>query len=302
MTVQKFDPSSTAVVTTTYYPNWYKGKLRSLKNTDKIRGDLALELIIKASKMGCRVVVSDWQSPKTFRKELKNLEGLIIVKRRSVKRSPSKRQVIGKATKLPGVKVIILTEAEKVSLITDCLPDIVEPVLNGACDIVVPKRDEELFRQTYPAYQYESEVEGNRTYNEELISHKLLDKSDNSLDMFFGPRVFASRKEVISLFMKSYQFNISNTSFPKWYFDTEELSNANYFPIVLALKKGLKVQSVDVPFRYPALQKQNEDLLSRESFLEKRKMQRIGLIIELLHFVSFLEKSKGTGLNRFRSV
>lgn len=288
---KNFNPKSIAIAATTFYPNWYRGKLRSIKHTDKIRGDLALELVNKTCMLGYQIVISDWQSPKSFRKELQNIPGIVLIKRRSKKRSPSKRQVLRKASKLPGVEVIVLTEPEKVSIISDCLLQIVEPVFKGEADIVIPKRNDELFRQTYPSYQYESEVEGNKTYNEELISHRLLEGKDNDLDMFFGPRVLANKKSVVSFFMRRYHFSIAHATFPQWCFDVEESSNASYFPIIVALKKGLKIKSIEVPFRYPKLQKQNEDIGSREEFLEKRKVQRISLIIELLHFVAYLEKN-----------
>ena len=283
------NPLCVVIATTTSYPKWYRGKSRSIKDTDKIRGDLAVEFVRIACKIGYRVVVADWQSPRTFRKQLSSVSGAILIRRRSPKRSPSKRQALLKATKLNGVKVIILSEPEKVSLVQNCIQHIAKPILKGEADIVVPKRDEEMFKKTYPFYQYESEVEGNRTYNEELKSHKLIDVGDNDLDMFFGPRALSNDRKVVSLFMKSYHFSAAHASFPKWYFDAEELSNTNFFPIVAALRKGFKVKSIKVPFKYPNMQKQNEEALDN-FFLEKRKAQRIGLIVELLHFVAYLEK------------
>ena len=54
-----------------------------------------------------------------------------------------------------------------------------------------------------------------------------------------------------------------------------------------------------MPFKYPDLQKQNEEKGSRELFLEKRKAQRISLIVELLHFVAYLEKYHGVRVKAF---
>lgn len=290
--ITSFEPSSVAIVATTSYPKWYQGKLRSIKHTDKIRGDLALEMAKITQHLGYKIVISDWGSPKTFRKQLNSISGVVLIRRRSEKRSPGKRAALKKASRLADLKVIVLTEPEKVSLVKKCIPAIVEPILKGEADIVVPKRDGRLFKETYPSYQYESETEGNNTYNEELKSHKLIDLDDN-FDMFFGPRVLANIKPVVSLFMKRYRFGIAHSLFRKWYFDAEGLSNTIFFPIVTALKKGFKVKSIEVPFKYPALQKQNEDRGLRDLFIEKRKTQRIGLIIELLHFVGFLEKYRG---------
>lgn len=38
----RFNPTPLAIAATTSYPKWYRGKLRSIKHTDKVRGDLAL--------------------------------------------------------------------------------------------------------------------------------------------------------------------------------------------------------------------------------------------------------------------
>lgn len=286
----KISPSVIALALTTSYPQWYSGKIRSIKHTDKIRGDLALEMITFALKQGYQVVAADWKSAKTFRKQLASIEGLHFIKRRSGKRSPSKRQALRKASKLEGVTILILTEPEKVSLLKDCLDTIIEPIIAGSADIVVPKRDDELFKKTYPTYMYESELEGNGIYNEELRSHELIEMKHEDYDMFFGPRVIANKKKIVSLFLQQYHFSIGNVSLPPSYFDVEGLSNATFFPVVRALKKNYRVVSVVVPFRYPALQKKNEEVGSRELFILKRKAQRISLIVELLHFVAHLEK------------
>lgn len=295
MSDKNFNPKSVAIAATTSYPEWYRGKLRSIRHTDKIRGDLALESIRQACRIGYQIIIADWISPQTFLDQLNSISGVILIRRRSPKRSPAKRQALQKASKLPMVRVIVLTELEKVSFIKGCIPLIVQPILDGEVDIVIPKRNEELFKKTYPVYQYESEIEGNNLYNEKLRSHNIID-NDESFDMFFGPRAFSSAKSITSLFMKRYYFHISNELFSKWHFDAEELSNANYFPIVAALKKGLKVKSIEVPFEYPITQKQNEDRGLREIFLEKRHVQRVGLIEELLHFVAYLERYGGTEL------
>jgi hypothetical protein len=63
------------------------------------------------------------------------------------------------------VKAIIITEAEKNSII-DYIPLLTKPILDGQADIIIPERDVNLFKKTYPKYQYQSEIEGNKLYNE----------------------------------------------------------------------------------------------------------------------------------------
>lgn len=287
-----FNPSSVVIATTTYYPGWYKGKLRSLKNTDKVRGDLALAFIEKAKILGYQVVVADGKSSRSFRSATRRFSGIKIINRRLPKRSPARREAISIASKLSGVKVIVLTEPEKISFITDCLSLVVEPIIKNHADIVAPKRDEVLFRSTYPSYMYESEIEANRLYNQILRSQGLLNSKVEDMDIFFGPKVLRNDKKIIALFMRRFYNPLGNVFLPNTYFDPEEYSNTLYFPIVLALKKKLRVKSITVPFSYPRTQRENEEKGARELFVEKRKAQRLSILLDLTHFVSFLEKRK----------
>lgn len=286
-----FDPKAIAICVTTSYPKWYRGNLRSIKHTDKVRGDLALDFLSRAIKRGYQVVLADSKSSKTFRRELSKFPEVRVIKRRSTKRSPGKRLTIKMASELAGVKVLVLTEAEKTSLL-DSIFLIIHPVLEGLADIVVPKRNQELFKSTYPSYMYESEVEGNKIYNETLRAYGLLSKHMEDLDMFFGPRVFRNDKKIISLFMKRFDYKLMGAVLAHRIFDPEEYSNVQYFPIVKALKRDFKVKSVETPFSYPLIQKENEEVGARIAFLEKRKIQRLSVLLDLIHFMSHLKNKK----------
>lgn len=294
--MEQINPATIALAAITYYPKWYIGKLKSIKHTDKIRGDLAIEFSREARKRGYHVILVDGKSTNTFKKEITKIEGVRLVKRRARKRSPNKRQAITLASQIPGVKVIIQTEAEKVSVITDCLEQMVKPLLFGDIDIVIPKREAKLFKESYPSYMYESEVEGNKVYNEGLRAYGLLGSDQEDLDLFFGPRAYRNDPKILQLLHKRYHINTNNLSFPSTYFDLEELSNAQFFPFIIALKKKMKVLSVEVPFVYPKIQKENEEKGAYELFIEKRKAQRLSLIVELLHFLSYLNKNPGSRL------
>ena len=280
------DPSSIAVAMITHYPHWYRGKLRSIKNSDKIRGDLALETIQKAKKIGHEVIVADGESAKTFRKELGKIEGIYLIKRRSMKRRFAKRQTIKKASKLADVQVIIVTEPEKVSLITDCITSLVQPILENKSDIVLPKRNPELFKKTYPSYQFDSETEGNILYNEILRAHGLIEANAENFDIFFGPFALKNSKNVLSLFMKNYPFKVKISARAHQFFQEDEYG---FIPTVYALKKGLEVKSVEVPFSYPNKQKQNETTGVKELFITKRRNQKMSILIDLLYFTHYLD-------------
>src|SRR3989344_496073 len=246
-----FDPAKVAFALIPYYPKWSRGKLRSIKHTDKIRGDLALEFFRQAKKRGCHVVVVDGKSAKTFKKELAGIVGITIISRKVQKRAPNRRRALHVASSISGVEAIIFSEAEKVSLVTDCLEMMVKPILTNEADIVVPKRNDSLFKSTHPFYMYESETEGNRIYNEALRTQGLIPENHDALDMFFGPRVLHNDKKIIALFMRRFRIKVGKFSFPAEFFDTEDYSNPLYFSIILALKKRLRVVSVEIPFSYP---------------------------------------------------
>jgi len=290
MSEANFDQKKIAIAVITSYPKWYKGKLRSIKHTEKIRGDLALEFVKKTVERGYNIVISDGKSSKTFRRELQTTPNIILTKRKVKSSGEGKRDAIDKASKIPGVEIIVLSEPEKVSLITDCLPQAVDPIFHNKADLVIPKREENLFRSTYPKYMYKSEIEGNGIYNEALRANNILPESLMTLDSFFGPRIFKNDKKVISLFKKKYKF--SGMSLLEKLYDPDIYSHVLFFPIVNALIRKLRVVSVEVPFSYPSLQKENEDVGRRDEFIAKRSMQRVSILIDLMHFLGYLQRSK----------
>lgn len=283
------NPKEIAFAIITYYPKWYNGKLRSLSQTDKIRGDLALEFIQKAISMGFQVVVADGKSSKSFQKQLKIISSIKLIKKLSPKRSPAKRQAFMAASTMERVKVIVTCEPEKISVL-DSVPLFVNPILENTADIVVLKREDNLFKKTYPDYMYQSETEGNKLYNGQLIIHHLLNKGEE-LDMFFGPRAFSNDPQILSIFLKKFHFQ-RNLKFLEEYFDPEEYANAIYFPILIALQKGLRVKSIEIPFAYPKLQKMNETVGAKEFFVEKRKTQHIGILLDLMYLLNYLQRQK----------
>lgn len=283
-----FEPNSIAFALITFYPKWYKGKLKKISHTDKIRGDLALEFIKKAIVKNYQVIVVDGNNPKNYREELIKLkEKIKIINRKSLQSSSAKRQAFIAASRLSNVKVIIATEPEKTSLI-DSIPAITTPILEEKADIVVAKRNNKLFQQSFPDYMYYSETEGNRLYNKQLKLHILLSNQDDELDMFFGPRAFANTSKNLKLFTRNYLNSVKNIP-QKAFFDPERYSNAIFFPIVAALKEGLRVISVEIPFIYPESQKINENVGAKEFFVEKRRIQKSSILLELKYLLRNLK-------------
>lgn len=289
--------SEIALVGITYQPKWYAGPLKSIKHTDKIRGDLILYATRFASGVGHKIVLVDGGSAKTFVSELKKIPGVKLLQSKVPKRSPNRRKAIFEASKIPGIKAIVMTEIEKVSLITDCMNLIVNPVLHGEADLVIPKREVGLFKKSYPDYMFESEVEGNLIYNEALRANGLLSSHQEDLDVFFGARVFRNDKPMLKFLLSHYDAHPFDSIIEHKLFNLEEYSNAQFFPVVKALVKGFKVLSVTVPFVYPDKQKENELVGERELFLLKRRYQRLTIIIELMHFLGYLTHKNERKIN-----
>src|SRR3989344_1419866 len=151
------------LATTTLYKDWYPGKLKNIADTDKVRGDQALETIKTAVDLGYIVIVADRLSPQEFVEELSSTGAVIEIESES-KRSPGRRRVFTRASTIPGTRAIIWTEAEKTDLIKH-LPALCLPVIENEADLVIPKREEALFKASYPRYMYESEIVANRLTN-----------------------------------------------------------------------------------------------------------------------------------------
>jgi hypothetical protein len=276
---ENFDPQHIGIGIITSYPKWYSGKIRSTKHTDKVRGDLAIETLLEAKKKGYQIALSDGNSAQTFKKKLQNIQGITILYRRTSSSGAAKRTIIKKLTTMD-VQAIVIMEPEKVSLIKS-IPEITKPLLSNTSDVVVPKRKDALFKQTYPDYMYASETEANKIYNKTLRDKNILTGKD--LDFFFGPRAFRNEPNVVKLFLKKYTF--TGKTFLSTLTNPEHYSNVLYFPIINALRKKLRVESVEIPFTYPATQKANELRGERQLFEMKRYYQKVTLLVDLMHFL-----------------
>ncbi len=286
--MNSISPAEVAIVGITYEKKWYAGPLKSIKHTDKVRGDLILYVLRFATGIGYKVVVVDGGSAKTLVAAMKKIQGVKLFQSKKPKRSPNRRKAIFEASQLENVKAIVMTELEKVSVTTDCIEMIVDPIINGDADLVIPKRELSLFKKTVPAYMFESEVEGNLLYCEALRANSLLSPNAEDLDVFFGVRVFRNDKKLLKSLLSHYESHPFNALLEHRLFDFEEYSNGQFFPVVKALQKKKKVVSVTIPFTYPATQMENELKGQRDFFVLKRRYQRLTILIELMHFLGYI--------------
>lgn len=282
---EQLNPHFIAIATTTFYPGWYSGEAKGLEDVDKIRGDLFIKLAKETRDKGFQLAVIDGGSSDAFSKEVKEM-GVDITPQKEKGMSASRREAFIKASKLGEVRVISWVEPEKVSIIRDSLPFAVLPILQGSVEIVVPKRSDESLT-TYPAYQASYEKRANILWNKILRSRGLL-PVNQELDVWFGPKFFANKPEVLALFLRKYEYGGGESKLDKKV-DPEQWANAIFIPIVAALQKGMRVASVDVHYEYPETQFISEK--DNEKFKEKRETQLRNIIISTIHYIRLSENS-----------
>lgn len=293
------------VATNCLYKNYHtspEGKQRDLADTDGIRGDLALELFDKAINSGIRIVVCDGGSSPEFISALQRFvdRELSIVGSNTLGRGPQRRSAFKAACLLPGVRVIFYTQPEKVSLV-DRLSKISKPIIEGGADIVIPKRNQRLFEQSYPDYMRESEIRVNHTYDW-LMKKADLMTQEQSFDWFFGAVAFKNDPEIVALFLKEYAIEGGIGSRINAQPNPEMHSDGHYFPIIEALFNRKLVVSIEVPFAYPPTQKANEMSPGKiKTFRERREKDAAAYRLEAIHFLEFLKGKPGSKIREITS-
>lgn len=284
--VHEVNARSIGIATTTFYRNWYPGEVREEHNIDKIRGDLAIQMLREATQKGFQVAVVDGGSSDAFKGAL---EAMNITPHPERERgmSGSRRQAFKEVSSLDGVKVIAWAEPEKVSIVRDCLPGAVKPILEGEADIVIPKRDAAAFA-TYPDYQVTYEQRANGLWNSILRKHGFLAQGEEDLDVWFGPRFFKNDPAVLEIFLDKYQFEKRDNKLDI-VANPELWPNALFLPVVTALHNGLRVVSVPVHYQHPPEQTAIE--VDNDTFRRKRDVQYKNIIVTTMHLIRALESN-----------
>lgn len=293
-TMPEFEPNphSIGIATTTFYKNWYPGDVQEQNKVDKIRGNLAIQMLREATAKGFQIAVVDGGSSDAFRETLEEM-GIITHAEQEKGMSGSRRQAFNEISRLEGVKVIVWAEPEKVSIARDCLPEAAMPILQGLADIVIPKRDTNAFA-TYPDYQKSYELRANHLYNEILRKHNLLPPDADDLDVWFGPRLLKNDPEILKLFLDKYEFDKRNLKLDE-IVDPELWPNAIFLPVVAALKRGFRVKSVPVQYTHPS--EQTEIETDSEAFRRKRDIQYKNNIVSTMHLVRLIENNPKSRLH-----
>lgn len=275
----------------TDYRRLARGEQRADADTIGIRGDLALDLLDRAIRLGVRVVAADGGSSADFLSVLGQFKnsGFTLVPSDVPGRAPQRRSAFEVATALTGGKVIVYAQPEKGSIM-DHLAEISKPIVEGNADIVVPRRNPKLFKQSYPDYMRRSELRVNAIYDRLMRGAGRMRKEE-SFDWFFGPVVFRNSPEIVTLFLKRYERTEAIKSRIEADPNPEKHSGSHYFPIIQALFEGKRVVSVEVPFVYPESQRRNETSPEAiKSFMRRRKIDAAAYLLEAIHFIAFLKE------------
>ena len=258
---------SVVLVTVTYYPN-----------ISDVRFPLALELCqLAATKEIQTVIVDDSPDHPAVRDALeKGGKGYIKVYQQDKAiyhgKGGALRQAIYTARELLAdanknydkceKTAICFAEPEKVD-IANHIHLIVKTILDGSTDIVVPKRSEELFRQTYPIEQFHSENFANLHFNS-LAKHFKGFQAENAtqIDWLFGP--FAFRTSLADTWL-----NYNGTS---W--------DAQMIPYVRAVRnENRRISSVTIDFRHPKEMKEQEE---GDPKWTNKRLQQLNVLFDLL--------------------
>lgn len=283
--ISAFDPTKVNIITTTFYRRWVTGPLQWTSGepvipevVDKVRGDLAIQTITAASERGAKVIVVDGVNNRPFRQALVRRNVLILDEiDRGI--SPSRQQGFRIAHAMPDGLANLWTEPEKVSIIEDCFDLLMAPILTGEADITIPLRDADSF-STYPDFQADIEQESNQLWNDLLKAEGILPYEHPGFDNWFGPRAWY--RDITGLFIKKFRSTDPDASLVK----PEEYGNALHFPVITALLEGKRVLNVQVPFRYPEIQKAIEQ--DSPEFRAKRKYQQASILETTKEFLALL--------------
>jgi len=257
------------VVTTTYYPD-----------ISDIRFNLAIDLCKLANKNNIHLIIVD-DSPNHNQVATQFLQtgGYIHVyqqdKEKFIGKGGALRQSIAMAVTLLrennndrgdalNKSVICFTEPEKVDLLNH-IHLIAKPILDGETDVVIPKRNDELFKQTYPIEQYHSESFGNYHFNllaKQLPAKGFQSEGAKSIDWLFGP------------------FALKASLSRSWLMYEGSSWDAQIIPYVRGVRdNNWRITSVIVDFKHPKVMKEQEE--GSSAFTKKRLLQ-LNLLFDLL--------------------
>ena len=248
---------------------------------DQIRGDLAIQTLIKAVEQGYQVALVDGGSSPDFTAKVQSF-GIHAIPQENKGMAASRRQVLNAASSFDQTHVIAWVEPEKVGMM-DVLSILKGRMITEEADMVIPSRTEAGYN-SYPQQQAKSEKQANRFFNKVLRVVRLFPEKYPDLDAFFGPRVFRNTPEMLELFTAIYDLKDHSKLAGK--VKPDNYLNATFFPIVLALARGKKVIGVPVDYMHPSRQTVFEN--GKPEFEQKRTDQKWDIIRGTVDFARYV--------------
>jgi hypothetical protein len=293
--------------TSTFYKGWYPGEDID-QSTDKVRGDLALQMLATATAKGFQVTVVDGGSAQAFKDALAEINGLAVSDEKERGMSGSRRQVLREVAAREGVKVVCWVEPEKISIVEDCLPEATRLILENKADIVIPGRDVAGFA-SYPGYQADFEQKANNKWNQLVKAHDLYPVDAPDLDMWIGPRFIKNDPELLELFMQKQEYervgiapsgdnDVAKKRRAQVY-NPDLWAGAIFLPVMRAMDAGYRVIGVPVPYKHPSRQTEQELGQDGPEFKKKRELQYHNIIIATINEIRELE---GNEKGRFKKA
>lgn len=284
-----FHPDEVAIATTTFYPEY--GDPHS---SDRIRGNLAVSLIINSIRGGYKLTVVDGGSSLEFIRRIDDM-GVRTVPQENKGMDESRFQTYLEATKSPDIKAVIWIEAEK-PLISDELAYASQLILSGKQKIIVPARSGEGF-DSIPEYQQVSEKSANQILHATLERYGKQGLFPNlasipHIDWFFGPKMF-DRSMLAEFtndtsFWKEFRERLEKErpELKKWYGYCGPL----ILPVINAFHNGLPVAGYEMEsYRHPKEQTEIE-LKQKDFFLKRRIDQLTNINLTVDFFCRFLRQ------------
>ncbi len=251
---------------------WYR-YFGNHDTVDHLRGTMAHQMLFAAWEKGYRFAVVDGGSSVEFVSKIQE-KGIQVFPQVQRGMSAGRQQGYQHLHEMGGIELFVRIEAEKVSFVRDdCVAIAGQPILRGTADLVVPARSAEGWA-SLPPDQADSEHAANAECCAMLRQWGLLKPADPDLDLFFGPRLF--NRKAHPLFMQKHEWMRSTSIDWHALVQPGQYVDALFYPVAYALKQGLRVQSVPVPYLHPPEQTAYE--MGKVDFQHKRDQQRSSIV------------------------
>ena len=232
--------------------------ITSYESVNEERFKLAVKMAEEATKAGYTVILVD-DSPTEVWGKLKEAgahvyrcseKGMGFARRESVKKAERYLHI-----NHPGEQgVIIMTEPEKSDIIR-FIPEIIEEILKGNSDIVIPMRSEKSWK-SYPWFQEEIEKVDNFVYSQ---------TTGIRADPMFGPVAFHSDVAPYFKNCKPSTYGVSD-------------NYIQHIAPIEACREGKRICAVEIDFIYPPEQKAEEEGTKFSETAKKRLWQQKQLV------------------------